>query len=102
LERELREIGARHARKLSKVGGKKDETQKKLNIEEKERELFGLKLEQMLVNNKKLQLQKKFLERKLGEDLRELHLEMTKCDLEIQEDQILNSAAVGKRLKSVY
>jgi hypothetical protein len=49
-----------------------------LNIEEKERELFGLKLEQVMLNNKKLMLQKKFLEKQLEKDLREIQLEMNK------------------------
>ena len=45
LKKELDGIDARYERKLTKVGGKKEETQKKLNIEEKEREMSVLKLE---------------------------------------------------------
>ena len=56
LKKKLDEIDARYDRKLTKIGGKKEETQKKLNIEEKEREMSVLKLEQMQVNNRKLQL----------------------------------------------
>lgn len=32
-------------KKLGKIETKKDETQKKLNVEQKEKEMFGLKLE---------------------------------------------------------
>ncbi len=53
-------------------------------MEEKERELYGLKLEQVLINNKKLMLQKKFLEKQLEKDMRELNLEMNKIQIEIQ------------------
>jgi hypothetical protein len=45
------------------VKTKNEDTQKQLNIEQKERELYGLKLEQVLINNKKLLLQKKFLDK---------------------------------------
>ena len=37
-----------------------------------------------MVNNKKLMLQKKFLEKQLEKDIRELHLEMNKIQIEIQ------------------
>lgn len=36
-----------------------------------------------MVNNKKLMLQKKFLEKQLEKDIRELHLEMNKIQIEI-------------------
>jgi|TARA_B110000285_G_C15113673_1_gene612699 hypothetical protein len=39
------QIQSRWEKKINKVEGKKEETQKRLNVEEKERELFGLKLE---------------------------------------------------------
>lgn len=63
LKETLEGIESRHDKKLKKVNIKKTETENKLSVEEKERELFGLKLEQVLMNNKKLQLQKKFLEK---------------------------------------
>ena len=80
----------------------KDEAQRKLNIEEKERELYGLKLEQVMVNNKKLVLQKKFLEKQLEKDRREIHLEMNKIQIEIQQDQLMNSSSALSRFKGVY
>jgi len=93
LEQKLSHIDTKYAKKLTKMGTKKEDTQKKLNIEEKEREMFGLKLEQVMVNNKKLMLQKKFLEKQLEKDLREMHLEMNKIQIEIQQDQLMNSNA---------
>lgn len=102
LEGKLRGIDSKHKQKLTKIGNKKEETQKRLNLEEKERELCGLKLEQVLANNKKLQLQKKFLEKQLEKDLREIHLEMNKIQIEIQQDQLMNSGSALQRFKSVY
>lgn len=45
LNGKLMQIQSKWERKIGKVEGKKEETQKRLNVEEKERELFGLKLE---------------------------------------------------------
>jgi len=56
LEGRLQTIEGKYAKKLTKIGTKNEETQKKLNIEEKDKELYGLKLEQVRVNNKKLML----------------------------------------------
>ena len=98
----LAQIQSRWEKKISKVEGKKEETQKRLNVEEKERELFGLKLEQVMVNNKKLMLQKKFLEKQLEKDIRELHLEMNKIQIEIQQDQLMNSSSALQRFHAVY
>lgn len=55
-----------------------------------------------MVNNKKLQLQKRFLEKQLEKDVREIHIEMNKIQIEIQQDQIMNSASALQRFKSVY
>lgn len=52
----LQGIESKHDKKFKKVTAKKNETENKLNVEEKERELYGLKLEQVILNNKKLQL----------------------------------------------
>lgn len=61
-----------------------------------------MKLDQVLVNNKKLMLQKKFLEKQLEKDIRELHLEMNKIQIEIQQDQLMNSSSALQRFHSVY
>jgi chromosome segregation ATPase len=45
LKEALQGIESKHDRKLKKINIKKIETENKLNVEEKERELFGLKLE---------------------------------------------------------
>lgn len=45
LKEALQGIESKHDRKLKKINVKKIETENKLNVEEKERELFGLKLE---------------------------------------------------------
>ena len=71
-------------------------------MEEKERELFGLKLEQVLIHNKKLMLQKKFLEKQLEKDMRELNLEMNKIQIEIQQDQLVGPSTAQQRFKEVY
>lgn len=63
LRKELDVIEEKHKRANTRVQNRRDEAQRKLAIEEKERELYGLKLEQVMVNNKKLVLQKKFLEK---------------------------------------
>ena len=63
LEGKLQKIDLIHEKRINKIGNKQDDTRKKLAIEEKDKELFGLKLEQVMVNNKKLMLQKKFLEK---------------------------------------
>ena len=64
--------------------------------------MYGLKLEQVMVNNKKLVLQKKFLEKQLEKDRREIHLEMNKIQIEIQQDQLMNSSSALQRFKGVY
>ena len=46
-----------------------------------------------MINNKKLVLQKKFLEKQLEKDRREIHLEMNKIQIEIQQDQLMNSSS---------
>lgn len=55
-----------------------------------------------MINNKKLMLQKKFLEKQLEKDIRELHLEMNKIQIEIQQDQLMNSSSALQRFHSVY
>ena len=47
-------------------------------------------------------LQKKFLEKQLEKDIRELHLEMNKIQIEIQQDQLMNSSSALQRFHSVY
>ncbi len=53
-------------------------------------------------NNKKLALQKKFLEKQLDKDRREIHLEMNKIQIEIQQDQLMNSSSALQRFRGVY
>ena len=45
LENKLQKIDLIHEKRLNKIGTKQDDTRKKLAIEEKDKELFGLKLE---------------------------------------------------------
>ena len=98
LEGELAMVDQRYVRKLTKETGKREVMQRKLNVEERERELYGLKLEQVLVNNKKLMLQKKFLEKQLEKDAREVQLEMNKIQIEIQQE----GGSMLSRFHSIY
>ena len=43
----------------------------------------ALKLDQVILNNRKLMLQKKFLEKQLAKDSAEVNLEMNKIQIEI-------------------
>jgi exonuclease VII large subunit len=69
----------------------RESTQKRLNIEEQERTMNSLKLDYLLNNNKKLQLQKKFLEKTLDRDLKNLQTEMNKAQIEMQRDTFVSS-----------
>jgi hypothetical protein len=69
----------------------RENTQKRLNIEEQERTMNSLKLDYLLNNNKKLQLQKKFLEKTLDRDLKNLQTEMNKAQIEMQRDSFVSS-----------
>jgi hypothetical protein len=102
LKETLEGIESRHDKKLRKVNIRKTETENKLSVEEKERELFGLKLEQVLMNNKKLQLQKKFLEKQLEKDLREIYIEMNKIEIDIQQDQLMGPNTALQRFRGIY
>ena len=78
LERQLRTIKGDLDKRLNRSKTKREEIQQKLNIEEKERELFGVKHDQLVINIRKLMLQKKFLEKQLDKDSSEVQLEMNK------------------------
>lgn len=65
----LKEIDQDYNQQLSKVDNIRDITQKRLNIEQKERTLLSLKLEYLINNYKKLDMQKRFLERTLEKDM---------------------------------
>ena len=64
---------------MEHINSIRESTQKRLNIEEQERTMNSLKLDYLLNNNKKLQLQKKFLEKTLDRDLKNLQSEMNKA-----------------------
>lgn len=70
-----------------------------MNVEEKERELFGVKHDQLVVNIRKLMLQKKFLEKQLDKDSAEVQLEMNKIQIEIQQEGDNN---ILYRFRQVY
>ena len=65
----LKEIDQDYNQQLSKVDNIRDITQKRLNIEQKERTLNSLKLEYLINNYKKLEMQKRFLQRTLEKDM---------------------------------
>jgi hypothetical protein len=80
----------------------RESTQKRLNIEEQERTMNSLKLDYLLNNNKKLQLQKKFLEKTLDRDLKNLQTEMNKAQIEMQRDTFVSSQQAQNRLHKMY
>jgi len=71
----------------------RENTQKRLNIEEQERTMNSLKLDFLVNNNKKLQLQKRFLEKTLDKDLKNLATEMRRAEIDMQRDTFINSQA---------
>ena len=76
---------------MEHINSIRENTQKRLNIEEQERTMNSLKLDYLLNNNKKLQLQKKFLEKTLDRDLKNLQTEMNKAQIEMQRDSFVSS-----------
>ena len=62
----------------------------------------SLKLDYLLNNNKKLQLQKKFLEKTLDRDLKNLQTEMNKAQIEMQRDTFVSSQQAQNRLHKMY
>ncbi len=69
----------------------RENTQKRLNIEEQERTMNSLKLDFLVNNNKKLQLQKRFLEKTLEKDLKNLATEMRRAEIDMQRDAFITS-----------
>ncbi len=53
----------------------------------------SLKLDFLVNNNKKLQLQKRFLEKTLEKDLKNLTTEMRRAEIDMQRDAFLTSQA---------
>ncbi len=51
----------------------------------------SLKLDYLVNNNRKLQLQKRFLEKTLEKDLKNLATEMRKAEIEMQRDAFITS-----------
>ena len=86
MNEKLEGIEQKHDKEMKKVNTKKNDTKNRLNVELRERELYGIKLEQVQMNNKKLHLQKKFLEKQLEKDLREIQIELNKIEIDIQQD----------------
>lgn len=76
---------------MEHINSIRENTQKRLNIEEQERTMNSLKLDYLMNNNKKLQLQKKFLEKTLDRDLKNLQTEMNKAQIEMQRDTFVSS-----------
>lgn len=80
----------------------RENTQKRLNIEEQERTMNSLKLDFLVNNNKKLQLQKRFLEKTLEKDLKNLATEMRRAEIDMQRDAFITSQTAQQRLNSMY
>jgi hypothetical protein len=76
----------------------RETTQKRLNIEEQDRTMNSLKLDYLINNNKKLQLQKKFLEKNLDKDLKNLATEMRKAEIDMQRDAFITSQHAQNRI----
>ena len=62
----------------------------------------SLKLDYLLNNNKKLQLQKKFLEKTLDRDLKNLQTEMNKAQIDMQRDTVISSQHAQQKLHQMY
>ncbi len=62
----------------------------------------SLKLDYLLNNNKKLQLQKRFLEKTLDKDLKNLTSELRKSEIEIQRDTVISSQQAQSKLNQMY
>ncbi|CDW86114.1 UNKNOWN [Stylonychia lemnae] len=102
LSKRLKEIDQEYSYKLSKVDNVRDLTQKKLNIEEKERTFMNMKLEYMISNYRKMHMQKRFLEKSLEKDMKNLAQEMRKAETEIQRDIYIASNSAQTRINSMY
>lgn len=62
----------------------------------------SLKLDFLVNNNKKLQLQKRFLEKTLDKDLKNLATEMRRAEIDMQRDTFINSQAAQQKLNNMY
>ncbi len=91
LESRFASIDQEHQSNLQHLDQQRDTTQKRLNIEEQERTMNQLKLDFLVNNNKKLQLQKRFLEKTLDKDLRDLGTEVRKAEIEMQREAVISS-----------
>lgn len=87
---------------LSQLDAVRETTQKRLNLEEQERTMNSLKLDYLVNNNRKLQLQKRFLEKSLENDLKTLKGEMRKTETEMQLMTFIPSKEALVRLREMY
>ena len=62
----------------------------------------SLKLDYLLNNNRKLHLQKKFLEKTIEKDLRNLQTEMQKSEIDMQRDAFITSQQAQQKLGQMY
>ena len=83
LETKLANIESKNSKEISRITKRKENIQHDLSVEKKEHEMIGLKLNQVILNNRKLMLQKKFLEKQLEKDAAEVNLEMNKIQISI-------------------
>ncbi len=61
-----------------------------------------MKLEYLLNNNKKLQLQKKFLEKALNKNLEDLSTMIQKTDLEMARESFISAKQAQQRLQQMF
>ena len=93
LSDELKGIDHTYSDRLQQVDTIRENTQKRLNIEEQEKTMNSLKLDFLVNNNKKLKLQKRFLEKTLEKDLKNLSTEMRRAEIDMQRDAFITSQA---------
>ena len=62
----------------------------------------SMKLEYLLNNNKKLQLQKRFLEKALNKNLEDLGTMMQKADLEVARESFISAKQAQQRLQQMF
>lgn len=62
----------------------------------------SLKLDFLVNNNKKLQLQKRFLEKTLEKDLKNLTTEMRRAEIDMQREYSIPSTVAQSKLNNMY
>ena len=93
---------AEHSRLVGKITSQQNETQNKLNIEEKERNLHAMKLQQMIATHRNMLAQKKFLKNTISKSLGNIQAEIRKGQLEYRQVGLINVKDAQDKLQVVF